>query len=166
MSWSSTSKAWTPLIFFVTSVMVVTVRCGTVRPPMKTVPFRMICTPGVMGTQGFTSDPPVPKCFASNTRGIFCGVGVADECDGSLDGVCFVVETFVDVALIPVAALLPVQLADRTHAAAPTTTNQVIARPPNIAMNGSRETWLGAEDPKMAERLEAMMRKPEGLPLP
>ena len=67
------------MTFFVTSVMVVTVTCGTVRPPMKTVPFRMICTPGVMGTHGFTSDPPVSKCFGSNTRGIFCGVGVADE---------------------------------------------------------------------------------------
>jgi hypothetical protein len=114
---------------------------------MKTVPSRMICTPGVMGTHGFTSDPPVSKCFGSNTRGIFCGVGVADECDGSLDEVAFVVETFVDEELIPVAAVVPVQLAARTHAAAPTTTNQVSARPPNIAMNGSRETWLGAEDP-------------------
>jgi hypothetical protein len=69
----------------------------------------------------------------------------------------FVVETFADEELIPVATVLPVQLAARTHAAAPTTTNQVSARPPNIAMNGSRETWLGAEDPKMAKRLEAMV---------
>jgi hypothetical protein len=110
-----------------------------------------------MGTHGFTSDPPVSKCVGSNTRGIFCGVGVADECDGWPDGVGFVVETFVEVELM-VATVLPVQLAVRTHAAAPTTTNQVSARPPNIAMNGSRETWPGAEDPKMAKRLEATTR--------
>jgi hypothetical protein len=91
-----------------------------------------------MGAHGFTSDPPVSKCFGSNTRGIFCRVGVADECDGSLGGVGFVVETFADEELIPVAAVVPVQLAARTHAAAPTTTNQVTARPRNIAMNGSR----------------------------
>jgi hypothetical protein len=90
-----------------------------------------------MGTHGFTSVPFASKLARSNTRGIFCGVGVADGGGASLDAVGFDAEAGDDVELVPVAApVSPEQLTARAQAA-PTTTDKVTARAPIMAINAS-----------------------------
>jgi hypothetical protein len=87
-----------------------------------------------MGTHGFTSDPPASKFLASNTRGIFFGVGVADGFGGWLDGVGFGVETAAGDDEVPVAALVSsVQPAVSAHIAAPTTTDEITVHFANMA---------------------------------
>src|SRR6188508_141582 len=135
MSWSRTTRLRTPLIFFVTSVMVVTVRCGTVRPPIVTVPFLTIWMPGVIGTQLLKSEPWGSKFWGSKTLGIFSGVGEAGGrgdfvwCEGRCDGVPPPGEVDVGGAAVSSA---PEHPDSRAQTKVPMTKDQVAARCPSM----------------------------------
>jgi hypothetical protein len=90
--------------------------------------------PGVIGTHRLKSDPALSKFFGSNTRGMFFGVGDAEEWGGLLDedglGDEPVVSDVGGSVAAPVSAL--VQPAARAHSVAPITTDQVTTRCPSM----------------------------------